>query len=95
MLAVEALETWTWWPHLSNFRLDVLIVVFSGSDSFFSNLVTRREREREERERERERRGKGGGGQRLNRTYMAGVNFAFSSMPKRCACRGETSETRR
>ena len=36
-----------------------------------------------ERERERERRGKGegGGGQRLNRTYMAGVNFAFSSMP--------------
>ena len=36
MLAVGALETWTWWPHLSNFRLDVLIVVFSGSDSFSS-----------------------------------------------------------
>ena len=33
-----------------------------------------------EREREREK-GEGGGGQRLNRTYMAGVNFAFSSMP--------------
>ena len=34
MLAVGVLETWTWWPHLENFRLDVLIVVFSGSDSF-------------------------------------------------------------
>ena len=35
-----------------------------------------------QRERERRREGEGGGGgQRLNRTYMAGVNFAFSSMP--------------
>ena len=71
MLAVGALETWTWWPHLSNFRLDVLIVVFSGSDSF-SQIWSHAERERE---------GEGGGGgrQRLYRTYMAGVNFAFSS----------------
>ena len=29
----ESPETWTWWPHLANFRLDVLIVVLSGSDS--------------------------------------------------------------
>ena len=49
MLAVGALETWTWWPHLSNFRLDVLIVVFSGSDSFsqtWSHAERERERER-------------------------------------------------
>ena len=52
MLAVGALETWTWWPHLSNFRLDVLIVVFSGSDSL-SQIWSHAERER---------RGKGGGG---------------------------------
>ena len=50
--------------------------MFSGSDSF-SQIWSRRERERE---REREG-GRGGGGQRLNRTDMAGVNFAFSSMP--------------
>ena len=56
--------------------LDVLIVVFSGSDSFLTSGHTQRERERErerkrkrkrkrerERERERERRRKGGGGQ--------------------------------
>ena len=66
MLAVGALETWTWWPHLANFRLDALIVVFSGSDSF-SRIWSHGEREREK-EREREM-GGGGGGQRLNRTY--------------------------
>ena len=60
MLAVGALETWTWWPHLVNFRLDVLIVVFCGSD-FFSNLHGHTERERES---ERERVGGGGGGVR-------------------------------
>ena len=57
MPAVEALETWTWWLHLTNFRLDVLIVEFGGSDSQFSNLVAHTERERE-----REREGGGGGG---------------------------------
>ena len=56
MLAVGGLETWTWWPHLVNFRWDVLIVVFSGSDSF-SRIWSHGERERER------------GGQRLNRTY--------------------------
>ena len=63
MLAVGALKTWTWWPHLSNFRLDVLIVVFSGSDSFsrtWSHARTQRERERE-RKRDGEG-GRGGGG---------------------------------
>ena len=58
MLAVGALETWTWWPHLANFRLDVLIVEFSGSDSF-SRIWSHGERERE-----RERDGGGGGGGR-------------------------------
>ena len=58
MLAVGALETWTWWPHLANFHLDVLIVVFSRSGSF-SRIWSHGEREREG----------GGGGQRLNRTY--------------------------
>ena len=48
-------ETWTWWPHLSNFRLDVLIVVFSGSDSF-SRIWSHGETERE-------REGGGGGGE--------------------------------
>ena len=63
MLAVGALETWTWWPHSANFRLNALIVVFSGSDSF------RRIWSHGEREIEREKRaGGGGGGQRLNRT---------------------------
>ena len=46
MLAVGALEIWTWWPHLANFRVDVLIVVFSGSDSF-SRIWSHGERERE------------------------------------------------
>ena len=55
MLDVGALETWTWWSHLANFRWDVLIVVFSRSDSF---LESGHMRERE-REKERER---GGGG---------------------------------
>ena len=60
MLAVGALKTWTWWPHLANFRLDALIVVFCGSDSF-SRIWSHGERERE---------GEGGGGdQRLNRIY--------------------------
>ena len=47
--------------------MDVLIVVFSGSDSF-SQIWSHGETERE---RERERGGAGGGvkGQRLNRTY--------------------------
>ena len=62
MLAVRVLEFWTWWQHLANFRWDVLIVVFSGSDSF-SWIWSHGERERE-----RER-GGGGGVQRLNRTY--------------------------
>ena len=71
-------ETWTWRPHLSNFRLDVLIVVFSGSDSFSRiwshELVTRRDRSRE--------RERGGGGRVRDWTELtAGVNFAFSSMP--------------
>ena len=43
MLGVGALETWTWWPHLANFRLDALTVVFSGSDSF-SRIWSQRER---------------------------------------------------
>ena len=46
MLAVGALKTWTWWPHLANFRVDALIVVFSGSDSF-SRIWSHGERERE------------------------------------------------
>ena len=46
MLAVGGLETWTWWPHLVNFRWDVLIVVFSGSDSF-SRIWSHGEWERE------------------------------------------------
>ena len=62
MLAVGALDTWTWWPHLAIFRLDVLIVVLSGSDSF-SRIWSRGEKERE-----REREEGGGGGQRLNTT---------------------------
>ena len=45
---------------------------------FLKSGHTQRERERE---REGGSGGGGGGGQRLNRTYMAGVNFAFSSMP--------------
>ena len=79
MLAVGALETWTWWPHLVNVRLDVLIVVFSGSDSFF-RIWSQRERERE---RERERRGGGGGGRgsEFEQKLTAGVNVAFNSMP--------------
>ena len=74
MLAVGAVETWTWWPHLANFRLDQ-IVVFSGNHRFFFlNLVTRGERKRE--------RGGGGGGVVRDWTELtAGVNFAFSSMP--------------
>ena len=45
MLAVGALETWTWWPHLVNFRLNVLIVMFSRSDSFLeSGHTEKRER---------------------------------------------------
>ena len=67
MLAVGAPKTWTWWPHLANFRLDALIVVFSGSD-FFSRIWSHGERERE-RNREREREGGGGGDQRWNRIY--------------------------
>ena len=59
MLAVGALENLTWLAHLTNFRLDVLIVVFSGSDSF-SRIWSHAERERE-REREREKGKKGGG----------------------------------
>ena len=51
MLAVGALETWTWWPHLANFRLDALIIVFSGNDTFLESGHTERERDRE-RERE-------------------------------------------
>ena len=46
MLAVGALEIWTWWPHLANFRLDVLIVVLSGSGSF-SRIWSHGERERD------------------------------------------------
>ena len=69
MLAVGAMETWTWWPHLANFRLDVLIVVFSGSDSFsriWSHGERERERERErEKERESERERRGGGGSEI------------------------------
>ena len=82
MLAAGALETCCWWPHLANFRLDVLIVVFSGRDSF-SRIWLRRERERE--------RERGGGGVRDWTELKAGVNFAFRS--QRYACRGETSET--
>ena len=70
MLAVGALETWTWWPHLANFHLDVLIVVFSGSGSF-SRIWSHGERERE-----RER-----GWVRDWTELTAVVNFAFSSMP--------------
>ena len=54
MLAVGALETWTWWPHLAKFCLDVLIVEFSESDSF-SRIWSHGERERER---------EGGGGSR-------------------------------
>ena len=54
MLAAGDLDLW---PHLSNFRLDVLNVVFSGSDSF-SRIWSHGETEREG----------GGEGQRLNRT---------------------------
>ena len=43
MLAVGDLD---WWPHLANFRLDVLIVVFSGTVSF-SRIWSHGERERE------------------------------------------------
>ena len=66
----SATACWLWepWrpgpPHLANFRLDALIVVFSGSDSF-SRIWSHAG----ERERERERERGGGGGQRLNRTY--------------------------
>ena len=82
-------ETWTWWPHLASFRLDVLIVVFSGSDSFsqiWSHGETEREREREG--------GEGGGeGQRLNRTYRW-RELRFQLHAQRHACRGEIRETR-
>ena len=59
-------------PHLANFCLDVLIVVFGGSDSF-SRIWSHGERERE--------RERGGGGVRDCTELTAGVNFAFSSMP--------------
>ena len=77
MLAVGALEDWTWWPHLAKFRLDVLIVEFSGSD-FFPRIWSHGERERE-----RERGGGGGRGQGVRdwTELTAGVNSAFSSMP--------------
>ena len=81
MLGVGALETWTWWPHLANFHLDVLIVVFSGSGSF-SRIWSHGERE-----------GGGGGGQRLNRTYRC-RELRFQQHAQRYACRGETIETR-
>ena len=68
MLAVGALKTWTWWPHLANFRLDALIVVFVIL--FLEYGHTGRERERG-----------GGGGIRDWTEFTAGVNFAFSSMP--------------
>ena len=71
MLAVGALEIWTWWPHLSNFRLDVLIVVFSGSDSF-SQTWSHAERERE-RERERE----GGGGSEIEQNLYGWRELRF------------------
>ena len=85
MLAVGALETWPG-GHISlaNFRLDVLIAVFSGSDSS-SRIWSHGERERE-REIERERR-------EVVRDWTeitAGVN-SFSVW---YACRGETSKTR-
>ena len=92
MLAVGALETWTRWPHLSNFRLDVLIVVFSGSDSF-SQIWSHAEREREL-EREREREG-GGGGSEIEQNLYGWRELRFQYHAQRCACRGETSETRR
>ena len=46
MPAAGGLETWTWWPNLANSRLDVLIVLFTGSYSF-SRIWSERERERE------------------------------------------------
>ena len=73
MLAVGALETWAWWPQLSNFRLDVLIVVFSGSDSF-SQIWSHAERERE---RERERREKGGGGSEIEQNLYGWRELRF------------------
>ena len=86
MLAVGAPEIWTWWRHSANFRLDVLIVEFSGSDSF-SRIWSHGERERE-------RGGGGAGGQRLNRTYRW-RELRFQLHAQRYACRGETtSETR-
>ena len=68
MLAVWALETWawTWWPHIVNFRLDALIVVLSGSESY-SWIWSRGER---------------GGGFRDWTELTAGVNFIFSSISK-------------
>ena len=71
MLAVGTLETWIWWPHLANFRLDVLlIVVFSGSDSF-SRIWSHGERERE--------RG-GGGGSEIEQN----LSLAWTSLSVAC-----------
>ena len=50
MVAVGALETWTWWPHLANFRWNFWllclaeVILFLESDSIWSHW--RRERER-------------------------------------------------
>ena len=70
MPAVGALETWTRGPH-NELSLGCS-VEFGGSDSQFSNLVTRRGREKER---------EGGVGVRDLTEPTAGVNFAFSSMP--------------
>ena len=67
ILAVGALETWTWWPHSANFRLDALVDVFSGSD-YYSRICSHGEREREG----------GGGGGRLNRTYRWQLPLAWT-----------------
>ena len=78
MIAVGALETRTWWPHLAKLRLDVLMVVFSGNDCFPRVCHTKRERERE---RETEGEGEGGVVVRDSTELTAGVNFPFSSRP--------------
>ena len=74
MLAVLALESWTWLPHLANFCFDVPIVMLSGSDSF-SRISSRGERERE--------RG-GGGSQRLNRSYRWRSELRSVACPTIC-----------
>ena len=76
MLAVGALdwlETWTWCPRLVNFRLDVLIVVFSRSDSF-SRIWSHGERDRE--------RGGGGGGR--SSEIEQNLLLAWTSLPVAC-----------